>query len=63
MQGDGNSMPVAIRADVEQGCLHIGDSLEVPLPIRGSGTFEVLYTDGVLRIFRSQGSYAVQVGG
>lgn len=34
----------------------------MPLPIKGSGVFEVLYLDDELRIFRSKpDTYAVQV--
>lgn len=49
-----------MQANITSGNLHLF-GLDVPLPIRGVGTFEVLYLDDSLRIFRSFGSYAVQV--
>ena len=59
-QDDSEQCPVAIRADIEEGRLGLW-GLEVPLPIRGSGRFEVLFLDDGLRIFRSGGSLAVQI--
>lgn len=56
----GAQLPLAVRADIERGSLNaFGASL--PLPIRGSGMFEVLFSDAQLRVFKSGKSYAVQV--
>ena len=52
--------PKAIQANIESGKLCLR-GLEVPLPIRGSGRFEVMFLDEELRIFRSGGSIAVQI--
>ncbi len=52
---------MTIRADITSGRLRAW-ALDLPLPISGSGTFEVLYVDERLRLFRSNGTtYAVQV--
>lgn len=60
-QGDARTTPVTIRADITSGRLRAW-ALDLPLPISGSGTFEVLYVDERLRVFRSNGdTYAVQV--
>lgn len=54
-------MPVAVRANIQGGELHVHASV-IPLPfIRGQGRFEVLYLDADVRVFRSQGGTAVQV--
>ncbi len=61
VQDDSTNSPKPIRADIEGGRLHLW-GWELPLPfIRGSGTFEVMYLDNELRVFRSGASYAVQV--
>ena len=55
------SCPKALQANIESGEINLW-GLKVPLPIRGSGIFEVLYLDDELRVFRSgQDTYAVQV--
>jgi hypothetical protein len=55
-------LPVAVRADIRQGAAQwAGNRVAVPLPIRGSGQFEILYLDDVLRIFKSGSSLSVQV--
>lgn len=59
-QGDGASTPQPVRADIASGSLHLF-GLDVPLPIRGSGRFEVAYLDRDLRVFRSGGAISVQV--
>lgn len=66
IQADGQqrgplTCPVTIRADVSSGALHLGDSTTIPLPISGSGVFDVVYCDQDLRIFTSAGSYSIQV--
>ncbi len=55
--------PVAVDVEVTGGALHWGQQgATLPLPfIRGTGLFEVVYADDVLRVFRSSGSWAVQV--
>ncbi|KAI8469863.1 MAG: hypothetical protein J3K34DRAFT_521872 [Monoraphidium minutum] len=57
---DGAATPKAIRADIAFGSLH-AFGRDIPLPIRGSGRFEVMYLDDTLRVFRSGGSISVQV--
>ncbi|KAG2453734.1 hypothetical protein HYH02_001945 [Chlamydomonas schloesseri] len=54
--------PKAIRANIRSGRL-VAWGLDVPLPIAGSGLFEVVFVDEQvgLRVFRSSGRYAVQV--
>lgn len=58
--GDSAVMPMAVRADITGGSLHLF-GVDLPLPIRGSGVFEVAYQDDTLRVFRSGGSISVQV--
>ena len=52
--------PKVIDVQISSGLLHLA-GLDVPLPIRGKGTFEVCYLDTNLRVFRSGSSYSVQV--
>ncbi|PNW75126.1 hypothetical protein CHLRE_12g513700v5 [Chlamydomonas reinhardtii] len=54
--------PKTIRANIRSGRLVVW-GLDLPLPIAGSGLFEVVYVDEQvgLRVFRSSGRYAVQV--
>ncbi|GFR43624.1 hypothetical protein Agub_g4723 [Astrephomene gubernaculifera] len=53
--------PKTIRARIRSGRLVAGP-LALPLPISGSGLFQVLYVDSQLRLFRSgAGALAVQV--
>ncbi|GBF91172.1 metallo-dependent phosphatase [Raphidocelis subcapitata] len=56
----GGAGPQAVRADIERGALH-AFGLDIPLPIRGSGRFEVLYLDDALRVFRSGNAVTVQM--
>lgn len=53
--------PVLVQAQIYQGTLHVGSSARLPLPIRGTGRFEVLYCDDKLRVFRSGSTLTVQV--
>lgn len=53
-------LPKTIQANITSGLLHLF-GLDIPLPIRGTGRFEVLYLDERLRVFRSGGALAVQV--
>eukprot|EP00877_Chromochloris_zofingiensis_P012112 jgi/Chrzof1/7154/Cz02g13040.t1 len=53
------NMPKAVKANIQQGNLHIF-GFDIPLPIKGTGMFEVMYLDDTLRIFKSGASYAVQ---
>lgn len=60
VQDDGaTNMPKAVKANIQQGNLHIF-GFDIPLPIKGTGMFEVMYLDDTLRIFKSGASYAVQ---
>jgi ATP-dependent RNA helicase DDX54/DBP10 len=59
-QDDSSVTPKAIRASITSGRLIFG-SWELPLPISGRGVFEVVYADDLLRVFRSDGRFAVQV--
>ncbi|GLI58728.1 hypothetical protein VaNZ11_000481, partial [Volvox africanus] len=52
--------PKTIRAKISSGRLFLR-SWELPLPISGTGYFDVVYMDEVLRVFRSDGRFAVQV--
>jgi hypothetical protein len=52
--------PKVIDVQVNSGLLHVA-GVDVPLPIRGKGTFEVCYLDSNLRVFKSGSSYSVQV--
>lgn len=49
-----------MQANITSGLLHIF-GLDIPLPIRGTGQFEVLYLDEKLRVFRSGRAISVQV--
>lgn len=49
-----------MRADIDGGLLHVL-GWDVPLPIRGSGEFEVVYLNKQLRVFRSGSAVSVQV--
>lgn len=65
LQDDIRTTPKRISVTITQGRLRLG-GVELPLPIRGSGRFEVVYLDRDLRIFRSpfppgQGTLTVQV--
>ena len=59
-QDDSECCPKLIQANIEGGLLSLWD-WTFPLPIKGSGTFEVTYLDDELRIFRSGSSLSVQV--
>ncbi len=60
MQDDSVSLPKPIQANIISGLIHLW-GLDIPLPIRGTGYFEVVYLDDRLRVFRSGGALAVQV--
>lgn len=57
---DTPGLPQPIQANISSGLIHLW-GLDIPLPIRGTGYFEVLYLDDRLRVFRSGGALAVQV--
>ncbi|KAK9831087.1 hypothetical protein WJX74_003034 [Apatococcus lobatus] len=63
LQEDGEAspnLPKTIMAKVAGGSAKIGD-LQIPLPIKGTGTVDLLYIDNSIRIFQnSQGSRVVQ---
>lgn len=59
-QDGSRSLPKAIRANIQSGLVHVA-GLDIRLPIRGTGRFEVVYLDERLRVFRSGGALAVQV--
>jgi len=59
-QDDLACCPKLIRANIRGGLLQLW-SWTLPLPIMGSGIFEVTYIDDALRIFRSGTSLSVQV--
>lgn len=60
VQDDSVSLPKPIQANIRSGLIHLW-GLDIPLPIRGTGYFEVVYLDDRLRVFRSGGALAVQV--
>lgn len=60
VQDDSVSLPKSIQANITSGNIHVW-GLDIPLPIRGTGYFEVVYLDDRLRVFRSGGALAVQV--
>jgi hypothetical protein len=53
-------LPKTLQANIQTGRL-VAWGLDVPLPIAGSGKFEVLYVGEGLRLFRSGGRTVVQV--
>eukprot|EP00192_Tetraselmis_astigmatica_P019261 CAMPEP_0117694594 /NCGR_PEP_ID=MMETSP0804-20121206/27587_1 /TAXON_ID=1074897 /ORGANISM="Tetraselmis astigmatica, Strain CCMP880" /LENGTH=226 /DNA_ID=CAMNT_0005508405 /DNA_START=454 /DNA_END=1131 /DNA_ORIENTATION=- len=57
--------PVQFKVSIAEGALFYkngdADSKQCKLPISGPGTFEILYGDSTVRIFRSSGGLAVQV--
>ena len=57
------STPKAFTVTIEGGAVSLaGQGFTLPLPIQGSGKFEVVYNDDKLRVFRSAGgSLTVQV--
>lgn len=57
---DSPSLPKPIQANISSGCIHVF-GVDIPLPIRGTGLFEVVYLDERVRVFRSGGALAVQV--
>lgn len=59
-QDESPGLPAPIQANISSGLIHLW-GLDVPLPIRGTGYFEVVYLDDRLRVFRSGGALAVQV--
>jgi ATP-dependent RNA helicase DDX54/DBP10 len=59
-QDDSLDLPKAIQANISTGLIHLW-GLDIPLPIRGTGYFEVVYLDDRLRVFKSKGALAVQV--
>lgn len=60
MQDDSTVTPLNIRVKISSGRLFLG-SLELPLPIFGTGYFEVVYVDEALRVLRSASRIAVQI--
>jgi len=60
LQDDSPSLPKPIQANISSGCIHVF-GVDIPLPIRGTGLFEVVYLDERVRVFRSGGALAVQV--
>eukprot|EP00879_Flechtneria_rotunda_P009528 GHRR01009973.1.p1 GENE.GHRR01009973.1~~GHRR01009973.1.p1 ORF type:complete len:234 (+),score=80.09 GHRR01009973.1:211-912(+) len=58
--GTSATLPQRVRADITSGSLHIA-GLDIPLPIRGTGEFNVVYLDDKLRVFESAGAISVQV--
>jgi hypothetical protein len=60
-QGDTSSTPVEVQTSVTGATLHAFNK-KLPLPIRGKGTFTIMYTDDSLRLLRGAGgSLVVQV--
>lgn len=59
-EDDSMETPKAVSALISSGSLHLF-GITIPLPIRGTGVFQVEYLDDCLRIFRSGGAIAVQV--
>eukprot|EP00878_Enallax_costatus_P004452 GHUV01004692.1.p1 GENE.GHUV01004692.1~~GHUV01004692.1.p1 ORF type:complete len:249 (+),score=59.85 GHUV01004692.1:276-1022(+) len=53
-------LPIPVQANISSGLLHLF-GLDIPLPIRGTGRFDVVYLDDKLRVFRSGGAISVQV--
>ncbi|GAB4821735.1 hypothetical protein N2152v2_008781 [Parachlorella kessleri] len=62
-KGEGTKLPQVLRATITSGTLHIVPwKLDIPLPIRGTGTVELTYCDDSLRVFKgSGGAVTVQV--
>jgi len=61
LQGAGAAMPKAVKVSIDRGSLGLWGR-EVALPISGQGSFEVVYQDADLRVFRSGlGTLSVQV--
>jgi hypothetical protein len=60
LQDDSLSLPAPIQANISSGLLHIL-GLDIPLPIKGTGQFEVVWLDSNLRVFRSSGAVSVQI--
>ncbi|KAF6254802.1 hypothetical protein COO60DRAFT_1634660 [Scenedesmus sp. NREL 46B-D3] len=58
--GGSSNLPAPIQANIRSGLLHVL-GLDIPLPIRGTGRFEVAWLDGNLRVFRSSGAVTVQI--
>eukprot|EP00775_Hariotina_reticulata_P005867 gene5867-6108_t len=52
--------PKKIQANISSGMIHVL-GFDVPLPIKGTGEFEVVYLDDRIRIFRSGRAISVQV--
>lgn len=59
-QDDSLDLPKPIQANIRSGLIHLW-GLDIPLPIRGTGYFDVVYLDDRLRVFKSGGALAVQV--
>jgi hypothetical protein len=61
MQDDSTVLPKEVEARVTGGKLHILGQV-IPLPIKGKGSFTIVYLDDALRIFQSpNGSIVAQV--
>jgi hypothetical protein len=60
LQDDGRNLPAPIQANISSGLLHIL-GLDIPLPIRGTGQFEVAWLDSNMRVFKSSGAVTVQI--
>uniref|UniRef100_A0A383WJ09 Plastid lipid-associated protein/fibrillin conserved domain-containing protein n=1 Tax=Tetradesmus obliquus TaxID=3088 RepID=A0A383WJ09_TETOB len=60
LDDDASSLPAAIQANISSGLLHVL-GLDIPLPIKGTGQFEVVWLDTNLRVFRSSGAVSVQI--
>ncbi|GAX74758.1 hypothetical protein CEUSTIGMA_g2205.t1 [Chlamydomonas eustigma] len=60
-EDDSLNCPKRIKVKIEGGLLRLRDT-EIQLPfIQGTGTFDVMYVDECLRIFRSGNSLVVQI--
>ena len=60
MQGQTQTMPVSVRADIAGGKLEWAGTT-LPLPIKGSGEVSIAYLDDSLRVLCSRTGVAVQV--
>lgn len=58
-QGKGN-LPKTLNVTINKGSLHAWGKV-IPLPISGTGSTELMFSDERIRIFYAKGSYAVQV--
>ena len=53
-------LPKTLQANIRSGRI-VAWGVDLPLPIAGSGRFDVLFVGGGLRLFRSGGRTVVQV--